>query len=150
MFGFGKQRVFEKMGDLYQKSQIAMYSFLKSKRYKVKGSMLEGEDRALMAAAVTNFMLGREAVQMHLDKFDIEEIESIGQQLIEENQNLKELVVQSMRVYLVLYHEGLMDIPIEMGIIEEYGHEFPDSPSPGSYESLLNRLDDWMPPPTST
>lgn len=148
MFGFGKQRVFEKMGDLYQKSQLAIYSFLKSKQYRVKGSMLEGEDKMLMAAAVTNFMLGREVAQMHLDKFDIEEIESIGRQLIDKNQNLKELVVQSLRVYLILFNEGLMDIHVSMNIIEEYGKEFPNAPSPSSYEALLDRLDEWVPPPT--
>jgi len=148
MFGFGKRRVFERMSGSYQKAQLAIYSFLKSKQYKVKDNIIEGEDKMLMAAAITNFMLGREAVQMHLDEFDIEEIESIGYQLIDKNQNLKELVVQSMRVYLILFTEGVMDIPIGMDIIEKYGSEFPDAPSPSSYEALLGKLDDWVPPPT--
>jgi hypothetical protein len=148
MFGFGKKRVLERMGHSYQKSQLAIFGYLKEKKYKVRGSILEGEKKMNMAAAIANFMFGQEPVQIHLDEFDIKEIESIGYQLIDKNHNLKELVVQSMRVYLILWNQGVMDTPIDIDIIEKYGSEFPDAPSPSSYEALLDKLDDWVPPPT--
>ena len=81
-----------------------------------------------------------------LDKFKSREIESIAFQLINKDQNLKELVVQSMRVYsIILYDE--VGTHINTDIVEKYGHEFPDAPDPSSYKSLIDRLDDWMPPP---
>jgi len=89
--------IFERMLDSYQKAQRTIYFFLKTRRYKVRGDTLEGENKILMDDAIANFMFGYDAEQVHLDKFDIGDIESIGYQLIEKNQNLKNLVLESMR-----------------------------------------------------
>mgnify|MGYP001164979981 CR=1 FL=1 len=145
MFGFGKKSLIERMNFLYQKSQLAVYTYAKSKKCRVGGQILEGDEIGHMAAAISNFLCGHSHKQMHLDKFKSREIESIAYQLINKDQNLKELVVQSMRVYsIILYEEA--GTHINTDILDKYGHEFPDAPDPSSYKSLIDRLDDWMPP----
>ena len=112
--------IFERMLDSYQKAQRTIYFFLKTRRYKVRGDTLEGENKILMDDAIANFMFGYDAEQVHLDKFDIGDIESIGYQLIEKNQNLKNLVLESMRMHILLHEIELVKTSIHEDIIDKY------------------------------
>ena len=82
-----------------------------------------------------------------LDKFDYDKIKSTGYSLLDQDENLQEIIVQSLRVLSTLLSQQSSLLENEDGyeILEKYGKKFPDSPNPESYESLFIKANEWMP-----
>jgi len=137
MFGLFKKRVHGKMEKLYQFSNVHVYNMLKVKGFKVNSKILDEESNGLWAAAVTNYLFGEGITDEHLKKISSEDIQMVGSQLLEESKNLRELVVQSLRVKSVIAYSETGDVNSVFGILEKYGHEFEESVNPSSYEFLV-------------
>lgn len=152
MFGFSKKRVMKRMEAAHIKLTVLVYSLLKDKILKNKEYNshlvdLSESDSKNFVGALTNFLFGRATNQEHLDKFGYEKIKSTGYALLEDDSNLQEIIVQSLRVFSTLLSVESSLLPNDDGyeILEKYGKKFPDSPNPDSYESLITKSYQWMP-----
>lgn len=134
MFGFGKKKLLHKMDGLASMAQMAVY-LSQNEEY---GKTMDSEDALLFAAAVSNYLFGKSPDQRHIDQFTLETIESAGNQLIEHDTNMRELVVQSLRVLSTVSFAVGKD-EVGMGILSVYGKEYPQSPDPGSYAELIQK-----------
>ena len=142
MFGFSKKEMQEKLSDLVQQGMVQTYDYLKQKKFKVKGAILEGSELGQFAAAVTNYLFAYEHSDQHLATFDAREIESVSNQLISNNEKFKEFIVQSQKAKLISQNGYQISETHEFNslteILESYSQEFPKIPNPASYEFLLN------------
>jgi ADP-dependent phosphofructokinase/glucokinase len=139
MFGFGKKEMAKKLETLIEFAMVKVFGFCKTKQFKVKGELLNVDDNNFFAAAVTNYFFTLQHKKEHLEKFNSKEIESVGLQLLEMNENLREVIVQSQKaVYIVNYGWDVDTFPELTEILSKYGEEFPKVPNPASYEFLIN------------
>jgi len=142
MFGFSKKEMQEKLSDLVQQGMVQTYDYLKQKKFKVKGAILEGSELGQFAAAVTNYLFAFKHSEQHLATFDAREIESVSNQLISNNEKFKEFIVQSQKAKLISQNGYQISETHEFNTITEilksYSQEFPKIPNPASYELLLN------------
>ena len=103
-------------------------------------------DNGQMIGAVSNFLFGHEASQQHLDIFDIDDITKIAYKLLDEDQNFKEYIIQSLRVsFTIINAQSGVASDNLMEILGQYGHEFSESVNPKSYEKLVSQNMERMP-----
>jgi hypothetical protein len=142
MFGFSKKEMEKKLESLIQVAMLDVYGVCKTKSFKVKGELLSDSDNDFFAGAVTNYLFAMEHSSQHLERFESVEIESVGLQLVKNNDSLKELIVQSQRAYYIVnYGYKVVDayaFPTMTEILSKYGEEFPKIPNPASYELLIH------------
>ena len=147
MFGFSKKRVLDRMENYHSKLTVMVYLLMKDKEFNGYISSMSDSEIKTFSAALTNFLFGRKTVAEHLDKFDYDKIKSTGYSLLDQDENLQEIIVQSLRVLSTLLSQQSSLLENEDGyeILEKYGKKFPDSPNPESYESLFIKANQWMP-----
>lgn len=132
-----EERVLGKMEELYQFSIVNVFNILKGKGFKVNGEVLDEEDNGLWAEAVGNYIFCLDFNKEHLKKISSEDIQIVGRQLLEENNNLRELVVQSLRVWSVIMYTRTGDTDDSIFcFLGDYGHEFEEMVDPSSYKLL--------------
>lgn len=92
----------------------------------------EAED---FAAAVANYLFGKEHDQIHIQHFSVETIETFGNYVMQNDAVIRELVVQSLRIQIVISQktEKILGQPI----LETYGKEYPEPPNPTTYPILI-------------
>ena len=147
MFGFSKKRVLARMENAHAKLTVMVYLLMKDKDFNGHISSMSESEIKTFGAALTNFLFGRKTVADHLDKFEYDMIKATGYFLLEQDKNLQEIIVQSLRVLSTLLSEQSSLLENEDGyeILEKYGKNFPDSPNPENYESLISNSMNWMP-----
>jgi len=141
MFGFGKKKLLRKMDGLASVAQMTIYL---SQKEENEGTM-DSESASLFAAAVSNYLFGKSPDQHHIDQFTLEKIELTGNQLIENNTSIRELVVQSLRVLSTVSIYAGKD-EIGMVILSTYGKGYPQTPNPESYAELVEETIQSMSP----
>ena len=98
---------------------------------------MDSNDVVLFAAAISNYFFGKTADPRHIEQFTLEKIKTTGNQIITNNNNIRKLVVQSLRVLsTIAYAQGKEEVG--MDILSTYGKEFPDSPNPDSYLTVIH------------
>lgn len=132
MFGFGKKKLLRKMDGLASVAQMAVYLSLKEDNEK----SMDSSDASLFAAAISNYLFGKTADPGHVEQFTLERIKSEGNQTITNNISIRKLVVQSLRVLSTIAYAQGKEV-VGMDILSTYGKEFPDSPNPDSYLSVI-------------
>ena len=147
MFGFSKKRVLDRMENYHSKLTVMVYLLMKDKEFNGYISSMSDSEIKTFSAALTNFLFGRKTVAEHLDKFDYDKIKSTGYFLLDQDENLQEIIVQSLRVLgtILSQQSSLLENEDGYEILEKYGKKFPDSPNPESYESLFIKANQWMP-----
>ncbi|MBL4773605.1 MAG: hypothetical protein JKX98_08405, partial [Alcanivoracaceae bacterium] len=79
---------------------------------------------------------GEEPQEEHKEQFNIEEITKIANNLLLNDVKTKELAIQSIRVINIINITNERE-PIGINLLEEHGHEFPDSPTPDDFEQII-------------
>jgi len=133
LFGFGKKKLLRKMDGYASLAQMAVYLSLKEDNEKNMGS----NDAGAFAAATSNYLFGKTADPGHVEQFTLERIEATGNQIIANDDNIRKLVVQSLRV-LSIISGAIGKEAVGMDILSTYGKEFPETPDPDSYLALIH------------
>jgi hypothetical protein len=148
MFGWFKKRTMERMGTLFSQSQMTTsLGLMKYYGFDEAQSEAEKNERAARAAAGANYLFGTAPSPMHLQQFNIPEIEAEACEWLRNNPVFRELVVQSLRVATTINSEASRTVSI-VGekLLETFGREFPNAPDPTSYEQLVNEAICLLPP----
>lgn len=95
--------------------------------------------RGFYAAAIANYLFGKQAAEQHKEIFDLGKIEKIAIQWLRRENDFQELVVQSVRVsYAIGYAKNQIEELSLHQVLAEFGKKFPEAPNPASYEKLVD------------
>lgn len=134
MFGFRKSKLLSKMQNLHHLAGTSVFC-----RYRAAGA--GGHEAASMrAAALLGAMFGKSPSTELSARFDMDEIRRQAQTDFAADRALRELVVQALRVEAALAAEGKLPplVPGSLRILESSGAEFPEAPTPASFEALVH------------
>jgi hypothetical protein len=99
------------------------------------------DERYMRIVAATNYLFARGINPMHSKMFSTLDIQNYAYQLLNTDNNLCELVVQSDRLTQLLYfHKTNTQMSNGLDILAKYGQMFPVSPNPDSYHLLIKRF----------
>ena len=91
----------------------------------------------LTTSAAVNFLFGESANPLH-NALDLPKIHAEAIDLLERNDSLRELIVQSLRVSTKLdFLKGEPVAEQKISILSMFGKEYPIAPTPDSYERLI-------------
>ena len=101
-----------------------------------------GEEQiAEKAAAAANFLTGHAPHPAH-DGLDLAQVQAEARDWIRKNIEMRELVVQTLRVTAVVHSLGKYENAVSedsLSIVSEFGGHSTDSPDPRAYEALVRR-----------
>ena len=148
MFGWFKKRAMKQMGVLFNISQmIISLGLMKYYGFDEAQSEAEKNERAARAAAGANYLFGTAPNPMHLQQFNMLEIEVEACEWLRNNPVFRELVVQSLRVSTSINSEASGTVSIVgQKLLATFGREFPNAPDPTTYEQLINKASLLLPP----
>jgi len=129
-------RVISRMDALVNRAKIAV---CKSVLKNTEGSE-DPEYKLEIASAITNEVFREDPQPQHVEKFDMDEIVDIARNLISKHPGTREIAVQSVRVMNAIRGSKGED-HFGMDLLEEFGHELPDSPNPESYEKMIEEYE---------
>lgn len=139
-FGNSKKRLFAKMSSNVWMSQMAVSMMLMG-RFNFDSAQTD-EDRntvSTKAAAWANYLFGKTPSEQHAH-LDLQSEHHAARDWLIENDLARELVVQSIRVAnTVAYGRSGSAPEIGLELLAKFGAEFPDAPTPATYEILVNR-----------
>jgi hypothetical protein len=94
---------------------------------------------AQLASAKTNYLFGESPSDQHVH-LDLPRLHAEAAEWIRANDIFREVVVQSLRVASQLRYmsSGQAEVRGEV-ILKEFGRQYPEAPSPDSYEGLVRR-----------
>lgn len=132
-----KKKVTGLMSALSNVSKLIMWNnFFSYYKEKLK---IDDESSGFHAAAATNYLFGEKGADMH-KTLNMKEIENDAIEYIKQNQNIKELLVQSIRVIHTLNMQKNKEINLDgFEILSVFGVEFPESPRMECYFQLIDR-----------
>lgn len=141
MFGWFKNRLVKRMKNLANVAQLITGMTL-LKHYRV-GEIADEDDqkvRAARASAIANYFFGKTSDPIHTRGFDLPALYEEGHQWLQQNEPFRELVVQSLRVLSTVEYERSGNATV-VGeeLLVKFGREFPSSPSPETYEALIEK-----------
>ena len=102
------------------------------------------DDAGYFADSVANYLFGHEHNPVKVKKFTAELIEKTGDDLLENDHAIRELVVQSLRIKVILSTDS--EHIAGRHILEKYGKNYKTPSDPSSYFALINRTIASMPP----
>lgn len=147
MFGFSKKRDFERMEATFIKFQTLVFLFLKDEKYNPHLSGLKDDERKIFIGALTNYLFATKARKEHLEKFEYDEIRDAGDDLLENNYELCEIIVQSVKVKLLITKKHPEE-DLRAGNYSAFlmlRDENFIKPTPDNYDALLYKAYQWLP-----
>lgn len=107
----------------------------------------EKNELTAKAAAGANYLFGKEPSPMHVQQFNILEIESEACEWLRKTPVFCELVVQSLRVAMTINYaaSGTLAI-VGAKLIAMFCREFPNTPNPTTFKQLVNKAILSLPP----
>jgi len=147
MFGFSKKRDFERMEATFIKFQTLVFLLLKDEKYNPHLSGLKDDERKIFIGALINYLFATKRREEHLEKFEYGEISEAGDDLLENNYKLCEIIVQSVKVKLLITKKHPEE-DLLVGIYSSFlmlKDENLVKPSPDNYDALLYKTYQWLP-----
>tara|TARA_B100000787_G_C16045280_1_gene228778 strand:- start:189 stop:662 length:474 start_codon:yes stop_codon:yes gene_type:complete len=147
MFGFSKKKDFERMEATFIKFQALVFLLLKDEKYNPHLSGLKVDERKIFIGALTNYLFATKARKEHLEKFEYGEISKAGDNLLENNYQLCEIIVQSVKVKLLTtkkHPEEDLLVGIYSSFLMIRDENFV-KPTPDNYDALLYKANQWLP-----
>lgn len=142
MFGRNKRSGVVRIDNLARAAQATIGMAL-MRHYGVGRSASGGaeEQTAKKAAAAANFLNGHALHPTH-EGLDLPQVQAEAREWIRKNIEMRELVVQTLRVTAVVHPLGKhKDAASEnsVSILSEFGGDSIDTPDPRAYEALVRR-----------
>jgi len=142
MFGFLKRRRAQKMQRLLKVAQLA------TAEHFVRDHSSQRLDLSERAAAAANCLFGNSAMPVRAE-LDLTAERTNAREWLKENQRIRELVIQSLRVADVIgWAEAGVGRKVGLELLEAFGKEFPVSPKLSAYRGLVRRFVDSLPAST--
>ncbi|WP_288092294.1 hypothetical protein [Thiomonas sp.] len=140
--GNRKKRVMNQMAALTRAAQMATYISLRNSLQPADPASPRDDEKelsGLRAAARTNILYGNPSNEARRD-LDLAEEHRAALRWLDHTPVFRELVVQTLRVIATVRY-GRTDAAKVDGepILVAYGTEFPEAPTPDSYQALLVR-----------
>lgn len=137
-----RRRLIRRMELLTDRAKLVTYNRL-LRTWEVPSGLVFGssdaDDHRLATAAVVNAVFGDQMHELH-GHLDEHMVEFEAELLLEEDQGLRELAVQTIRVLFIVEFGQVGTAAREScPTLDRYGSSYPDSISPSEYESLVNR-----------
>lgn len=136
-----KKRVMTQMAALTRAAQLATYTSLRNSLRPGDGAPPSDEKdlSEIRAAARTNLLYGSPPNEAHR-ALDMAQEHRAALQWLEQTALFRELVVQTVRVIATVRYGRTGAVTVEgEPILAAYGAEFPEAPTPDSYQALLVR-----------
>jgi hypothetical protein len=136
-----KKRVMTQMSALTRAAQMATYTSLLNSLERAGSVSPRGEKElsGLRAAARTNLIYGNPPNEAH-QELDLAEERRAALQWLERTPLFRELVVQTLRVITTVRYGRTGAVKVDgEPLLATYGAEFPEAPTPDSYQALLVR-----------
>ena len=137
--------------------KLILYKWFVSEFRKGLGSA--DDSPPVLAGQVVNYLMGEalgasrevaEPTTRSMIAAIVADVPEIAANLMRQDRGLREIVVQTLRMRLILNlsyrRQAATDSGLEQRIKELlgiYGAEFADEPSPGAYHALVSNLTDW-------
>jgi hypothetical protein len=142
MFGRNKRSGVGRIDTLARAAQATIGMAL-MRHYGVGRTASAGaeDNTARKAAAAANFLNGHAPHPTHAG-LDLPQVQAEARDWIRKNIEMRELVVQTLRVTAVVHHaEKGKDAVSEdsLSILSEFGNDSTDTPDPRAYEALVRR-----------
>jgi len=103
--------------------------------------------RARRPAALANYLFGKPPSDVHQQTLDMEAAYDEAREELENDRPLRELVVQSLRVASTIEFAKTSKSKFPgADILDMFGGEIPEAPTPDSYQTLLDNFIAAMPP----
>ena len=147
MFGFSKKRDFERMEATFIKFQTLVFLLLKDEKYNPHLSGLKDDERKIFIGALTNYLFATKRRKEHLEKFEYDQISDAGDDLLKNNDELCEIIVQSVKVKQLITKKH----PEEDIFVGQYSaflmlrDDYWEKPTPDNYDALLYKAYKWLP-----
>lgn len=149
VFKGSKRRVISRMNALVDGAKLTAFIMLENDLGNSQTIDDFGFDRSTgdddekltqIAAASVNYWFGEVPCEFHKD-LDLRQIHAASMRWLRRNDDVRELVVQAMRVLSLLRIEktGEASDLHTLHVLKAFGKEYPDSPDPQSFEVLIQR-----------
>jgi hypothetical protein len=139
MLGFLRRRRARKMQRLLMVAQLATVE-----RF-VRDHSSQRPDLSERAAAAANYLFGNSAMPVRA-QLDLTAERANARQWLKDNQRIRELVIQSLRVANVIgWAEAGVGSGVGLELLEAFGKEFPVSPKLSTYRGLVRRFVESLP-----
>lgn len=140
VFGKHKKRLLDRMEVLVAAAQfVTVYAIAEAAgAYDATDEEAKSAIMAV-AAAKANYLFAREPDDSHEAQFDLGELEREADAWLSQEEKMRELVVQSLRVQnmVAFGRTGRATEPLGSEILVKYGSRYPDAPDPSSYPALV-------------
>jgi hypothetical protein len=136
------------MNHLTNVARLATFAVIRQE-FERRDSKATAHANNVIAAAWTNFLFGAEPNEEHRQHLDLAAEERAALGWLKGHAVHRELAVQSLRVAATIKgaRGGSVWPPTPtLRVLEEFGPEFPNEPSPGSYDELVMRAVQLLPP----
>jgi hypothetical protein len=142
MFGRNRQSDVARIDSLTQAARATIEMAL-MRHYGVSRTARAGaeETTAKKAAAAANFLSGRAPHSTHAG-VDLPQVRTEAREWIRKNIEMRELVVQTLRVTATAHSVGTRNDAISedsLSILSEFGNNATETPDPFAYEALVRR-----------
>ena len=142
MFGRNKRSGVGRIDSLARTAQATIGMAL-MRHYGVGRTSSGGaqDDTAKKAAAAANFLNGHAPHPTHAE-LDLSQVQAEARAWIRKNIEMRELVVQTLRVAAVIHPLGKHKDAVSensLAILSEFGDASTDTPDPHAYEALVRR-----------
>lgn len=98
------------------------------------------DERVARIAAITNYLYARDINPTHKNMFLNTDIQKSAYELLDKDELLRELVVQSVRmIHLVQFRKSKTQMRNGYDVLQKYGPLVPISPNPDSYRLLVKK-----------
>ena len=101
----------------------------------------------IFVAALTNYLFATKRRKEHLEKFEYDEIKDAGQALLDNNDELCEIIVESVKVKELItkkHPEEDIFVGIYSAFLMLRDENFVN-PTPDNYDALLYKAYQWLP-----
>src|ERR1700732_588812 len=120
--------------------KVAQFATMTQFTHDHAHSTSQQEELYERAAAAANYLFGNSAIPTQA-QLDLVAEHAKAREWLKRNQNIRELVVQSLRVANVIgWAESGIRPETGMELLETFGREFPESPQLNAYRALVRQI----------